>query len=120
MNVDTTPPVVLSCPDNIIVIADSGTKSAEVNWIEPIYSDNSGAVFSVELSIGSSSGERFVEGVHPVKYTATDPSANVNNQCAFKVQVRGEHDKVAVKDILSCRQVEYFVILISFNHIIFF
>lgn len=101
LNLDTSPPVLLSCPDDIIVIADLGTKSKIVNWTEPVYSDNSGGVPTVEQQTGFSSGYKFVEGVHSVQYTATDFTGNVNYECAFKIQVRGKYQIVIVIDFCN-------------------
>ena len=85
---------MLSCPDDIFVTVEAGLQSHIVLWYEPEYTDNSGMSPTIQQLVGLASGEKFVEGVHPIQYTATDTAGNINYQCAFKVQVRGERKKV--------------------------
>ena len=80
---DTSRPVVSGCPGNFVERAEPGTTAADVSWIEPTATDNSGTVFTTSthspptiLPVGSTS----------ITYTFTDPSGN-QNTCTFIVTV---------------------------------
>jgi hypothetical protein len=111
--VDTTPPMVTNCPDDITVKADAGTCDAWVAWTAPTVSDNCGSVTltyeidegddsSVEATIPSTSYV-FPSGTSKVTVVADDGCGNTDNSCTFlvtvdavnKVQALVELDSVA-------------------------
>ena len=61
-----------------------------VSWTTPTYRDNSGLAVTVEQITGQSNGSLFQEGVHLIKYKATDNKGNKNLDCQFTVRIRGK------------------------------
>ena len=81
-DLDTTDPIISSCPGNISVFANA-TCSTPVSWTAPTATDNCGAV---TLSSTHAPGSNFPKGVTPVQYTATDDFGNTST-CSFNVTV---------------------------------
>ena len=86
---DTTPPVITGCPLDIIVPTDPGRAMAQVTWIEPEASDNSGRVTLVSKTLP---GTYFGIGSFNIDYMATDPAGN-EAVCSFGIVVDGEMAK---------------------------
>jgi hypothetical protein len=83
--VDIIKPVI-SCPDNVQVIATSAS-GAIVNYATPVATDNC-SVASMVMTSGMASGSKFPIGKTTVSYRATDASGNYTD-CAFIVTVNG-------------------------------
>ena len=64
--------------------AERGIYSAQVNWNEPVATDNLGHAPS--LTSNYKPPHRFSEGTHVITYTAVDQSENRAN-CTFAVKV---------------------------------
>ena len=85
--VDTEPPTFSKCPGDIA--REEEKIEAVVSWEEPVFSDNSGRIFSVVSN--RQSGSLFaVPGVYNVVYTATDPSGNENKNCTFRITLKSK------------------------------
>ena len=82
--VDTEPPVILGCPDDITASADPQTSGATVVWFEPTATDNSGSVTMTSRT--HEPGSFFMSGRTTVAYTFEDENANVAS-CVFGVNV---------------------------------
>ena len=67
--------------------AERGMFSAQVNWNEPVATDNVGAAPS--LTSNYQPPQRFSEGTHVIIYTAVDQSGN-RATCIFAVTVIGK------------------------------
>ena len=88
--VDNIPPVIRGCPDDIIdtgILNGENTQVATVTWIEPVATDNSGGIVTVDSTYAP--GDTFPVGVTNVRYTFTDPYGN-SNFCRFTITVTGE------------------------------
>ena len=88
---DILPPAFdATCPSSpLVVYAERGLFSAEVNWTEPLATDNSGIVPT--MSSNYKPFDRFSQGTHVITYTTTDQSGN-KAICAFTIDVRGKND----------------------------
>ncbi|XP_070550048.1 hyalin-like [Ptychodera flava] len=75
---------ILNCPQNIITDLNADKHTAQVSWILPNASDNSGIVY---VSGSHEPGTEFTIGVTTVSYQAEDPTGNTAN-CEFNVTVR--------------------------------
>ena len=85
--VDTEPPTFSKCPGDIA--REEEKIEAVVSWEEPVFSDNSGRIFSAVPN--RQSGSLFaVPGVYNVLYTATDPSGNENKNCTFRITLKSK------------------------------
>ena len=82
---DTEAPV-FSCPGDMEFSNDSGECGAEVTFLTPKATDNSGAEPTVVQTDGSASGSFFPLGPTKVTYTATDASGN-SSECSFTITV---------------------------------
>lgn len=80
--VDTIAPV-FSCPQNIIIEANTTDCAAIVNWTTPTLRDN---CIGAELDSNYDSGDVFPLGTTIVRYKATDDSGNYSS-CSFSVTV---------------------------------
>ncbi|MGK7392682.1 MAG: HYR domain-containing protein [Candidatus Cyclobacteriaceae bacterium M2_1C_046] len=85
---DEIPPVILHCPSEIIVYANTFCE-ATVSWEPPTTTDNC----SVTLSSTHNPGDNFQYGITTVLYTATDDSGNIA-VCKFDVIVRNEQPPI--------------------------
>ena len=81
---DTTPPIVIACPDSITNTIPFGTTSLSVTWTEPTATDNTGVMPSVTQS--HQSGDEFSVGATNVTYTFTDEAGN-EAMCVFTVTI---------------------------------
>lgn len=79
---DTTDPVISSCPFDISQNADPGLCTAVVSWTPPLQTDNCSAT----LTTTHNPGDVFAAGVTTVNYTATDPAGNTDT-CSFTVTI---------------------------------
>ena len=70
---------------NLNVNTDVGLPTANVSWMEPTVTDNSGFF---TLTTNHTSGSAFAIGVTTVTYTATDPSGNTAGY-SFDITVQG-------------------------------
>ena len=88
---DILPPTFsATCPlSPLVVYAERGLFSAEVNWIEPTATDNSGVLLT--MSSNHKPLERFKQGTHVITYTTADQSGN-KATCTFTIDVRGKND----------------------------
>ena len=66
--------------------AERGLYSAQVNWNEPVATDNSRDTLS--LTSNYKPPQRFSQGTHVITYTAVDKSGN-SATCTFAVEVLG-------------------------------
>lgn len=73
--------------------AESGMFSAQVNWSDPVATDNSGTAPSQTSNYKSP--HRFSQGDHVITYTAVDGSGN-RASCTFAIKIIGN------KDYLPC------------------
>lgn len=89
--VDILPPTFgATCPSSpLVAYAERGLFSAEVNWIEPLATDNSG--IPPTMSSNHKPFDRFSQGTHVITYTTADQSGN-KAICAFTIDVRGKND----------------------------
>lgn len=69
---DNVPPVVQNCPSTTVAQATGGSTNAQVSWIEPSATDDSGT--AVRVSNNYSPGQSFPVGETVVAYTLTDES----------------------------------------------
>lgn len=81
---DTTDPVIESCPTNIIRTLELGLSGIIIMWMEPTATDISGIVTLVSRS--HAPGTLFQVGDTIVTYTFRDPSGN-EARCIFLVTV---------------------------------
>ena len=79
---DEIAPVIEACPANITAQSNMACQ-ANVNWIEPIVSDNCTLVTTTS---NHNSGEAFDLGTSAVNYTFMDDCGNLS-QCSFNVTV---------------------------------
>ena len=88
--VDILPPTFgASCPSTpLVVYAERGLFSAQVNWTQPVASDNSGVPLSVTSNYQPL--QRFDQGTYVIVYTAVDQFRNEAN-CSFTVHVIGKN-----------------------------
>ena len=87
--VDVLPPTFdITCPASpLIVFAERGLFSAQVNWTEPIATDNSG--FPPAVTSNYQPLQRLGQGTHVIIYTAVDQSGN-KATCSFTVKIKGK------------------------------
>lgn len=87
---DILPPTFdLTCPSSpLLVYAERGMFSAQVNWTEPVATDNSGTLPVVTHNYQPP--QRLSQGTHVIMYTAVDQSEN-KATCSFTVKVTGEN-----------------------------
>eukprot|EP00057_Strongylocentrotus_purpuratus_P028698 XP_011683172.1 PREDICTED: uncharacterized protein LOC578978 isoform X16 [Strongylocentrotus purpuratus] len=85
---DTVDPVIVDCPPNLEVTADSSRNGASVTWTAPSATDNSG---SVNVVFSASPNDFFLIGETTVTYTFTDPTGN-DAICSFNVLVSDNTD----------------------------
>ncbi|XP_038069618.1 uncharacterized protein LOC119738747 isoform X6 [Patiria miniata] len=81
--VDEVPPSV-QCPGNVAFSIPFTANDREVDWSEPVVSDNSGTVSFVSRTHEPNS--RFQPGITTVMYTYRDPSGNTES-CTFTVTI---------------------------------
>ena len=84
---DTEDPVFFLCPLNLRQATDPGSPTANVSWVVPNVTDNSGVIASLEAS--NVPGDAFSIGSHTVTYTALDRDNNIGT-CSFAVTVFGK------------------------------
>ena len=82
--VDTAPPRIFNCPNDITVTTETGQYSAVVRWQEPTAIDNSDEPITTLRT--HFPGNRFPLGTISVEYTFTDSSGN-EAACTFEVTV---------------------------------
>jgi len=77
----------IKCPASpLLVYAERDMFSAEVNWTEPVATDNSGIMPRVTSNYQPP--QRLSQGTHVIIYTAEDQSKN-KATCSFTVKVTG-------------------------------
>ncbi|PSK90054.1 beta strand repeat-containing protein [Taibaiella chishuiensis] len=84
--VDTTAPVIVGCPSDIVVGNAPGQCGNTVSWKAPVATDNCTDLGPVVLTSNHNPGDAFPKGTTTVTYTATDASNNVST-CSFTVTV---------------------------------
>ncbi|PIK34617.1 hypothetical protein BSL78_28560 [Apostichopus japonicus] len=89
---DNVPPSVISQPDSIVLILQSGQTSVTANWVEPVVTDNSGTVTLLRQS-HFSGASRFSVGRTAVEYLYSDPAGN-RLTVTFDVIVNDINDNV--------------------------
>ena len=96
---DHEPPVLVKCPDDIVVKTDESF--ATVGWEEPIYTDNCGDVTKcLQVKSQYRNPIRIPVGLtYLIKYLAIDRNHNVNAECKFTIQVKGKYSKSKEIDI---------------------
>ncbi|XP_072045206.1 hyalin-like [Amphiura filiformis] len=82
--VDSTPPTILRCPDDIYTTVELGLPKSSVSWKDPVASDLSGSVDIRDQS--HTSGQNFFIGVTNVSFAFVDDSNNAA-LCNFSVTV---------------------------------
>lgn len=85
---DVLPPTFgVKCPTSpLLIYAERGMFSAEVNWTEPVATDNSGNKPTVTSNYQPP--QRLSQGTHVIIYTAEDQSKN-RATFSFTVEIRG-------------------------------
>ncbi|KAJ8046995.1 Hyalin [Holothuria leucospilota] len=83
-SVDTNPPIVYNCPNEIISSVEIGSEHAVVEWSEPAAMDDSGAVVLKERTHYSGQLFPISPSKHMVRYVYTDSSRN-EGYCTFSV-----------------------------------
>ena len=83
ISVDTTPPNIRYCPNDINEIIELGMNGTSVFWNEPNVTDPSGKLQKMQSHIPPS---EFPTGVTPVNYAYTDASNNTA-YCNFTVTI---------------------------------
>ncbi len=84
--VDTTAPVIVGCPSDIVVGNAVGQCGNTVSWKAPVATDNCTDLGPVVLTSNHNPGDAFPKGTTTVTYTATDAANNVST-CSFTVTV---------------------------------
>jgi len=86
---DILPPTFgATCPSSsLVVYAEHGLFSAQVNWTEPAATDNSGILPAVTSN--HQPLQRLSQGIHVITYTAVDQSGN-KATCNFTIDVIGK------------------------------
>ena len=87
---DTTKPVITSCPSNINQVSDQGSCSAIVSWAPPMATDNC-VVDSLVAS--HNPGDTFSLGTTVVTYTAFDSEMNTST-CSFSITITDNEDPI--------------------------
>ncbi len=77
----------LSCPGDIILIADSGACEAVVNFNTPVATDLDGTTIIAEQTAGPVSGSSFPVGTTTVQFSVTSNVTGVVTNCSFDVFV---------------------------------
>jgi len=85
----------ISCPANIVVEADPGMCSVEVNFGPASALDAEDGPLPVTQTEGPASGSIFPVGVTTITYEATDSDGNTV-ECSFTITVEDNEDPVAV------------------------
>ncbi|CAH1269015.1 NOTCH2 [Branchiostoma lanceolatum] len=83
---DLEVPQFNGCPSDQVLSAGPGDVDVKVTWMEPTAVDNSGTLPAVTLVEGKSSGSRFPEGTHNIKYTAAD-AMGLATDCSFRITI---------------------------------
>lgn len=91
--VDTMPPTITNCPDNMTKYVLSGSPDPTVEWNVPSASDDDSDVNFVNAT--NHPGDTFPRGVTMVTYTYEDQSGN-QATCVFTVMVIGKYNKEAL------------------------
>lgn len=90
-----------TCPQGpLLVYAEQGRFSADVNWTEPVAIDNSGVV---AVTSNYQPPRRFNQGTHLITYSAKDQSRK-RTICSFTIKVIG----MKCFTLFSCRSIRYF------------
>eukprot|EP00057_Strongylocentrotus_purpuratus_P028828 XP_011683302.1 PREDICTED: uncharacterized protein LOC754005 [Strongylocentrotus purpuratus] len=92
--VDTTPPQIVFCPDNITAYAKPKMKTLEVSWREPMFDDASNTTMTIVTPYmpDSQTSYNFHVWVNTtVKYQIMDAYNNMA-YCSFSVYVKGDTD----------------------------
>ena len=88
---DAIAPVVLNCPSSQSRELSAATGCDPIfTWDPPTVSDNCTDVNSIILSPTIQPGNAFSMGVTTVRYSILDSSGNLNNDCAFTIELTGE------------------------------
>lgn len=78
----------ISCPEDIVVAAEPRKASAEVSWVRPLYSDNSGdRLVLQQVPAAYASPHRFPLGAHRIAFRVVD-RARLQANCTFTITVR--------------------------------
>ncbi len=86
---EIVPPIIINCPDTIIVLLPPGKCDTVAFWATPLVSDNCTPTSAIVLTSSHTSGSTFYAGTTPVIYTATDASGN-STTCSFNVTAQDE------------------------------
>ena len=95
ISVDTTPPQINGCPDDIQARVELGTSDQIVTWPEPTATDMSG---TPSRTRSTQPGTSFSLGVSTVYYNFTDSSQNVAT-CTFTVTL-GTGRSIDIENIM--------------------
>lgn len=82
---DTVKPIILGCPQNIVVNSNPNICKGTASWTPPTTIDNCPNPTIAQFG-GLSSGSLFPVGVNTIKYRAIDASGNIS-YCIFTVTV---------------------------------
>ena len=84
---DTEPPRVISCPDNI----KKKTAASEITvvWPEPVFFDNVEG-YGVDRSAQYGNGKKYRRGAYQVVYVAEDRAGN-KARCEFNITVDSQY-----------------------------
>ena len=90
---DNILPIMFGCPIDITVNVEPGTCGQEVNYANPVATDNCIGAITPTLENGLASGSTFPLGTTTVLYEAEDAATNVAT-CSFLVTVIDNEDPV--------------------------
>ena len=86
---DTIAPTVVNCPNSIRQDVSVATNcDASVSWTPPTATD--ACSVTPIITTNFQPGDVFSFGTTTVRYTILDSSGNINNDCAFVVEITGE------------------------------
>ncbi|NVN93684.1 MAG: HYR domain-containing protein, partial [Bacteroidetes bacterium] len=93
---DTTRPVIIGTPINVVKSNDLNLCTATVTWTEPTATDNCTASGNLVWTKSHTPGSAFPVGVTTVTYTAKDAANNISFPYSFTVSVNDNQKPVIV------------------------
>lgn len=112
---ETVAPVILNCPDSVVLVLDAAACSAPATWTPPQVTDNC-SIADVVVFASHMPGDTFSAGTTVVTYTAVDFSGN-SAACTFAVILRDtvppstfcpQDITLPANGALGCAQVVFF------------
>ncbi|WP_026914971.1 HYR domain-containing protein [Christiangramia portivictoriae] len=91
----------IDCPEDIVVIAETGDDFAIVSYDDATALDNCDSDVGIAKTEGQDSGSEFSIGKHEIEFTATDDSGNTTT-CTFTITVNPSEDEVTPPEFDNC------------------